>query len=284
MSFQLVNGILEVPVANLATFTCVYPPGFTAGHFSSGVRHSLIVAQSSLTFGSQFSLSFGASALTITNRTGDTLPARAPFTLQLEILSGKTDFDTDGFAPANTFEPKLVSCNLGSPALGVSDAIAASQTLATTATLVTSPYAMDVPRNVICAFTGAATVTFTGLDQYGSTMTEAFTVSGTGKKAFKSITSIATTASVTSFTAGTGNVLGLPFFLPFSGALFQEAVSGSGLYSHGTVVAGLSGSASSATSADVRGTFAPDVLPNGTRNYTVYALIQRTGNRGIAQA
>ena len=84
------------------------------------------------------------------------------------------------------------------------DGICAQQTLAAAGNaLINGALAssgvvtLDVPRNVIVDAAGAATavLTVTGTDVYGVPMSEAITLNGTtavaGKKAFKTITSVA---------------------------------------------------------------------------------------------
>ena len=103
------------------------------------------------------------------------------------------------------------------------DGICAQQTLAAAGNaLINGALAsggtvtLDVPRNVIVDAAGAATavLTVTGTDVYGIPMSEAITLNGTtavaGKKAFKTITSIAASAAATDFFVGTGDVFGLP--------------------------------------------------------------------------
>src|SRR3546814_14774595 len=61
-----------------------------------------------------------------------------------------------------------------------------------------------------------------------------------GKKAFKTVTAIAVSATTTAaVTVGTGDVLGLPVYLPSSGAVLKELQDGASATA-GTVVAGLS--------------------------------------------
>jgi hypothetical protein len=156
------------------------------------------------------------------------------------------------------------------PVVGAATAVAASQSIASgVAGLVNGSLAaagvatLDVPRNVVAAWTVTAIVTVTGTDYYGQTQTEASAsgTSFTGKKAFATITGILTNANVTGFTAGSGNVLGLPFRIT-SGCLFAPVFAEAA--DAGTVVLGDNTNPATATSGDVRGTYAPGGTLNGS--------------------
>src|SRR5690606_6346890 len=102
----------------------------------------------------------------------------------------------------------------------------------------------DVPRNVVAAWTGTAVCTVTGKDEYGETVVESSGsgTSMTGKKALKKVTDVSFSAAVTSATVGTGDVLGLPVFLPDSVYVLAELEDGAAA-SPGTIVAGVSSAA-----------------------------------------
>lgn len=144
-------------------------------------------------------------------------------------------------------------------------------------------------RNVTVVASGAATSTVTvhGRDYLGSKMSETLTLNGTnpvaGKKAFWDIDEIEWGATAaTTIDVGWGNVLGLPFtFDALLTELKNDAVAANG----GTFVRGLANNtASTATTADVRGTYAPStVLPDGTNTFTII-YEARVGNlHGNAQ-
>lgn len=157
------------------------------------------------------------------------------------------------------------------PVVGVANSIALSQGINTgTPGLVNGALAsagvatLDVPRNVIAAWTGTAVLTVVGTDYYGQAQTEN-SASGTsfaGKKAFKTITSITVGANVTGATVGTGNVLGLPFRITSGGLLamvFDNAADA------GTIVVADNTNPATATTGDVRGTYAPAGTLNGAK-------------------
>lgn len=169
------------------------------------------------------------------------------------------------------------------PVLGVATAVAASQSIALAPALgvINGSLAsggvatFDVPRNVVAGWTGTAILTITGTDYYGQPQTET-SGSGTaftGKKAFATITAISVSANVTVFTAGTGNVLGLPFKI-VSGDLFAPVFLDAA--DAGTVVVGDNTNPATATSGDVRGTYAPAGTLNGAK--FVAALIKVADN------
>ena len=144
----------------------------------------------------------------------------------------------------------------------------------------------DVPRNVVAAWTGAAVITITGTDQYGSIVIES-SASGTslaGKKAFKTVTGVAVSADVTGLTVGTGDVLGLPFRVDANGLLAARAANA---IDAGTFVPAVTTDPATATTGDVRGTFDPAVALNGSNTCQVQILIasitSKIGAFGVLQ-
>lgn len=143
------------------------------------------------------------------------------------------------------------------------------------------------PRNCVIVVTHASAVvamsgTITGTDQYGNTITEAWSVTAgttsktfTGKKAFKTITQITETvaadASTNTIIAGEGVVLGLPFKTRQVAPLY-ELVDGVAP-TPGVLVAG-----STASTADYRGTYTPNAAPNGTRVYEVWFITENAAD------
>jgi hypothetical protein len=148
----------------------------------------------------------------------------------------------------------------GGPATGINGALA-SGGVAT----------FDVPRGVVAAWTGTATMTVTGTDMYGRAQSET-SGSGTsfaGKKAFKTITAVAVSADVTGATVGTGDVLGLPFRVTDGGYLVRVGWDGAMADNAGTFVAADATSPATATTGDTRGTFDPSSAANGTRRLVI---------------
>lgn len=139
----------------------------------------------------------------------------------------------------------------------------------------------DMARNVVITVTHATAVVamsgvITGTDMYGYPITEAWAVTATGTsktftgaKAFKRITSItevvAADASANSIVTGDGKVLGINAYCSVASAV-KEIADGS-VATNGTVVA-----ASSASTADARGTYSPNTTLDGAKDFTIYFL------------
>lgn len=130
--------------------------------------------------------------------------------------------------------------------------------------LIVSAGIPDVPRNVVGAWTGAATITVTGYDQYGQLQTETFSTAAgsTGKKAFASIISIVPSANITAATFGTGSALGLPFRIS-SGDIFATTVADAA--DAGTLVLPDLTQPATSSTGDVRGTYTTSTALNGAK-------------------
>ena len=150
---------------------------------------------------------------------------------------------------------------------------------------------LDVPRNVIVDAAGAATATLTvtGTDAYGIPMSEAITLNGTtavaGKKAFKTITRIASSATATDIFVGTGDVFGLP--IRANSRNYVQTAWGGAFVTTGTFAAADATTATT-TTGDVRGTFAPADAADATKRLTLWVFVldddTQTGLYGVAQA
>ncbi|CAB4165101.1 hypothetical protein UFOVP1537_53 [uncultured Caudovirales phage] len=139
----------------------------------------------------------------------------------------------------------------------------------------------DFPRNAVVTVTHATAVvansgTITGTDRYGKALTEAWSVTAattsktfTGKKSFATITQItitaATDASANTVKLGTGAVFGLPYTCPNVNIIGEMTDAAIG--TAGTIVA-----ASSASTADPRGTYAPNAAPDASKTYVLYFI------------
>lgn len=146
---------------------------------------------------------------------------------------------------------------------------------------------MDVPRNIHSVVSHgssvvAMTITATGLDEFGQPMVEDIAVAATGTsqtdngvKAFKWVSSIALTAAAdaeaNTVNVGFGDVLGLPVHVPSAAMLLKEFEDGAAP-SAGSLVAGLNG-ISTATSADVRGTYDANSASNGQKNFSLLVAV-----------
>lgn len=290
MSFKTAKVTLAAAVATNGTITVGYPAGTTAGHYAGTYAHKGFAEglQATLAAPTDFTVSFGASNITVTYKGTTSIPANTAVLFE---------FDMAGRNRSNVFNQNLVALNvtkalslteisLGSPVVGSSTALVASQALlaATVAGATLAITALDVPRNVIAAWTGTAVLTVTGKDVYGKVMTEssASGTSFTGKKAFSTITKIVVSADVTALTAGTGNVLGLPVLLPQAGQVLGELQDGA-KPTAGTLVAGVT-SVATATTGDVRGTYTPNATPDAAKAFQLIAAIPDLTDLGVTQA
>ena len=194
--------------------------------------------------------------------------------------------------------------SLGTPIVGDPDGICEAQAVAGAAaltmdgTLVASGVAtLDVPRTLVVDADGAATavITITGTDQYGDALVESITLNGTtavpGLKAFKTITSVASSAATTgNVFVGTTDALGLPYRVDAGGLLMAYADSALDLTTSaviGTFVPAVTTNPATATTGDVRGTYNPNVTLDGSAEVRVMIkvadLSSRTGCFGVSQ-
>jgi hypothetical protein len=283
--FKTVITALGSDVADNGTFVVSYPAGTTQGTYTGGYAHKLFVNQTSYSAPTDFTVSFGASSITVTWLANTTLVAGTEVGLQFHILGDQPAVDTLGTTKNETFlSPVLIS--LGAPATASANAICLSQSINTgTPGLLNGATAgvLDVPRAVVAAWTGTAVMTVVGLDVYGKVMTEssASGTSLTGKKAFKSITSVNVSANVTAATVGTGDVLGIPVFLPQTGMVLREMQDGV-TATAGTLVKGDTATAT-ATTGDVRGTYDPNAAADGSKQFSLIGAIPDPTYQGITQ-
>jgi len=242
MSYKLAKVTLASAVATNGTFTLAYPDGTNAGSFAGAWAHKMWSEglQKMLVAPADFTVSFAStSIITVTYLGTTSLPANKYVNLQLDVLgddnaeANKAIVNRDNIRKGN-----VVLMDLGSPITADADGIGASQSVAAAASfslngaLVVSGVAVfDVPRNVVGAWTTTSILTFTGTDVDGNAVVEksASGTSHTGAKAFKTITSVSSSASITSATVGTGNKVGLPRYVPDAAYVLLELMDGSSL-------------------------------------------------------
>lgn len=140
-------------------------------------------------------------------------------------------------------------------------------------------------RNITIAMSSnldAGSFTILGRDMYGFKMSETLAAGSTtitGKKAFKYLTSIqaSTTLTSTGFLIGYGDIYGFPIKLPYCGVnsivqllatSFSSAVPV--LLSSATTVLASTVAVQTSTTADVRGTYASTTASNGTLRVQIY--------------
>lgn len=256
LSHKTASGTLSADVADAGTFTVSYPnrgapeSGVTnSGDFYNTFYHRLVMNGAVMVYPDDFTLTFGTSSITVTNRSGATWPSGAPYVVQIDEPGKKVwgaDVNNKSQMMARQARSDVILVSLGAPDILDADGVCVSQSIAagtastsTSATLdgaLASTNAqtglrevvLDVPRNVVAAWTTSAVLTVEGYDEYGKFMIEksASGTSLTGKKAFKKITRVWSSVAITSASVGTGDVLGLPFFLPGRQNILTEIIDG----------------------------------------------------------
>lgn len=89
--FGRIDAILAAAVANSATFDVGYPSGTSQASYQNGLAGTanvMIVNDNDRYGASQFSASFGASTITVTNSTGGTLAAGSRVSLMFDQVDG----------------------------------------------------------------------------------------------------------------------------------------------------------------------------------------------------
>lgn len=299
---QVVTGVLSAAVANNGTFTVAYPQDpstlqtLNAGFFTGAVNHKFALNQNTvLSAPNQFSLTFGASNITVTNKSGSTWPINSTFGLQLELV-GDLPLNDPAFGTTLNYVTRgfVAIASIGSPATASATAVinAAAQTALVNG--LSTPFYTNTGGGR--AFTAKSsnvgdttqTVTLKGVDIYGVSMVETIALNGTtgvnGKKAFARLDSVIVSATMAgNLSIGTIDVFGLPFFLPSSGYIIRELQDGT-TPTAGTFVAGMTTSGgSTATTADVRGTWTPNAASDGSKSFQVIALLPDAGYLGAPQ-
>lgn len=289
MSQDAVRYVLASSVANGGTFVVGYLTNRDAGNYVLGTDHYIISNKyGSMWSGGKVAFAFGAAGITITNNSGVTLDGGTEFYVNLDAPGvAEPGAPAD---PATMFASNLILINLGAPDVAVANGVCASQAINTgtpgtiNGSLAASGVAtFDVPRAIVAAWTNAAVMTVTGIDAYGKTVIES-SASGTsfaGKKAFKAVTKVEVSANVTGATVGTGDVIGLPSYLPSTGCVLREMQDGAPATA-GTLLAGVR-SAATATTGDVRGTYDPNAACDGARMFSLLVAVPNPGDRGVTQ-
>jgi hypothetical protein len=168
----------------------------------------------------------------------------------------------------------LIKHVFGTPVAGAANAHCTTQALNVGAAVNFNGSAAgvnDIARNIVAAWTNTAVITVTGLDFYGERVVES-SASGTsfvGKKAMKSLISVAVSANVTGLTVGNGNVLGLPFRCIGKEDMLRFTADGADELAAATVAAAVA-TTPTATTGDVRGTIAPNTTPNGSVRFAIW--------------
>lgn len=288
------HDIIQITLASIvgagATITGSYPFGKSADDYLGGTDHFITSSTRNLyALSNEIVVTFGVSNITVVLTTNAALPAGA--IIFLNIDRGGEDKHENLANPAKMGLLETVRVNLGVVTTAVANAVCATQALlAVNSGLINGAQALAgvatfaQARNVVAAWTGTAVLTVTGFDEYNNVMVES-SGSGTtftGLKAFARVTSVRVSADVTGLTVGNGVVLGLPVFLPDVSDALRENVDGV-VPTAGVFVAGVRTSPPTATTGDVRGTWAPNAAPNAARDYQCSLLVRSTSFRGLPQ-
>lgn len=247
-NFVSVAVVLGAAVAAAATFTVNYPEGYNIGDFKNATGHYLMLNGDKLLQPKDITLSFGASAVTITNGTGSTLPVGQKGYFQFEIAGDEAGISADApdghVVSLHAAEAKLLLIDLGSPATldadGLWDGVSVGATATTFAVAdmkaaTANGGVLDVPRNLtVTGSSGADQVcTFDGFDEYDQAISETITASSTstvqGKKAFKRVVTMSVAAGGTAsktLDVGWGDVLGLPVAVRDMRSIVAELING----------------------------------------------------------
>lgn len=241
---SIIDITLASAVATNGTFDVAYPTGFGKGNYALGKNHKFVAQGALFNAPKDFTVSFGATAATITYLGATTLAAGAAVKVQLDI-QGEDQPPLFQRLPTGAVE-QLHSflLNLGSPKLAVTTAfingatsteLPNATTIAyTSATYGTSPvdgtysatFKPDVPRNLTLTVTHGSSIVamearVEGTDWFDREVYEVLAVTATGTsktatgvKTFKTITSVtfysAGDATANTASLGFGSKIGLP--------------------------------------------------------------------------
>lgn len=190
----------------------------------------------------------------------------------------------------------IVPVALDADGIAAAQAVAGAGDLTLNGALASSgTVTLDVPRTVEIDSSNAGNTTQTatvyGTDVYGNAMTETIAFNGTtavaGQKAFKTVTRVAISAALTgNANVGTTDVFGLPYRVD-SRNYCLTAWNGA-FVTTGTFAAADATSPATATTNDVRGTYAVPDAADGTKRLTLWMYIEDpdtvTGLYGVTQA
>jgi len=301
--FDTLSGVLASAVATSGTFTTGYPSGGRIGDYRSGKAHKLIVGQKEYSSPNDFGVAYtSATVITITWRAANTLPAGSAFRLQLDrgggaFVDGRQDRGPPGVN--NASYAGVVRVNLGAPITADVDGVAAVQLLGSAtdfvldgAQVVDGVAILDVPRNITLTVAttdhSGKTITVYGTDEYGEELIESRAGPNNNTvalaKAFKTVTRVASSAAIATngISVGFGDVLGLPVHAPAT-AILKEVQDGAAAVA-GTLVAGLAvNTKSTATTADVRGTYDPNAACDGAKVFELDLVLADPTFLGVSQ-
>jgi len=218
----------------------------------------------------------------VLGRVGSGTVAASPFTIGTVVNTGRAEVR---FAPVQIAHQSWIN-----PLAIVTNAVVTAKTgAALPAAAGTVTFLPDgaqaagfiFPRNAVVTVTHGSSVVaasgvIAGLDEYGTAITEAWSVTATGTskvytgvKAFARVTSItyvtAADASANTIIVGTGKTLGLNFACSCASPV--KEVAGGSVVTTGVLVA-----ASTAATADSRGTYTPAATLDGAIDFEIWTL------------
>ena len=292
--YDMVAVTLGADVAIGGTFTVTYPNGKSGADYRGGDDGLLISGASEALFerNGDFTISHGTTTGTVTVRRGRGFTNGQVVNVHLDraaINHGEEIVFANPDKISRVITARII---LGRPIASSANAAVLSQACTASGGLATGingalasggVATFDVPRAVVATWTGTAVLTVTGTDEYGNTIRQssASGTSLTGTKAFKTVTGVSTSADITGLTVGTGKVLGLPVFLPNGVEVLKEIEDGAAATA-GTITAGVTTTAS-ATTGDVRGTYAPNSNPDGSKAFELIVALRSPEYRGVTQ-
>jgi hypothetical protein len=284
MSSTSTTATLAADVATNGTFTATYPPGMSQAVFTQAVAHKLYAMGAEYLAPKDFTVAF-TSVITVTWLGLTTIPAGSTVRLGLDIYGA--DVDDDVQLNRQVVRAPFVGAYLGAPSTAAANAYALSQAVAAGAAFVLNGArggSPDVPRNVVAAWTGTAIITIRGTDVDGQPVTEvsASGSSHTGKKAFAAINSVTSSAAITAATVGSGLQIGLPFRVAATTQVVYEVKNGAIQAPGGATTVGIV-IASTGTTGDVRGTYAPLTPTDGATSYSLIMVSPAPDDRGVPQ-
>lgn len=179
----------------------------------------------------------------------------------------------------------VVVADFGTPVILDTDGICAAQAVAGAGALTidgalaaAGSASLDVARTLQAVSANAGdtsqVLTVTGTDMYGAAVVEDITLNGTtpvfGAKAFKTVTSVvASAATAGDVTVGTSDALGLPYAIADAGDAFLANEAGANA-TIGPIVGADTTSPATATTGEVRGTYNPTVVLDGSTSVKLY--------------
>jgi hypothetical protein len=286
MSFYTAKVTLSAAVATNGTFTVGYPAGSNPGSFQGARGHYAYAEglQAIINWPKDFSLSFGASNITVTWLGTTSIPANTSVFFQFETMGANRPGPYDVNGAIGAVPTDIVFVDFGTPIAASFNAVTGTVALADALLHTLAPaYQCDIARNLKCSSSNAGdttqTLTVYGYDIYGVAMTESFTMNGTssvvGKKAFWIVTAYQSTALFAgNLNLGIGDLFGLPVYLNTKKMIISEIMDDAAPTA-GTVVKADTATPS-ATTGDVRGTYLPNTVANAGH---VYGLLVATPDK-----